>query len=296
MLSNKNYETDEYTKRLTIKHAGSLHGVFSEINDQFKLIYPDINVISNAGGSAGLARDIVKGADCDIFVSADYNLIPHLLYPNHAGWYIIFASSQMVLRYTNKSRYQDEINQDNWIEILQREGVTFWHSDANEDPGGYRTLMVLQLAEKYYNISNLFNRLMTPEHEHIATRTTLQESAKGYSFGYGLRSSHGMSKVLSLPDEINLSRKEFTGFYNQAEIHLPGNNPGEMLTLRGEPVQFGMTIPNTCLNREFALEWIRLLLGDTGKSMLEKAGLVPIRPAIAGDKHNIPNIIKSHVK
>ena len=36
------------------------------------------------------------------------------------------------------------------IDILARKDVVWGHSDPNLDPCGYRSLMVLQLAEKYY--------------------------------------------------------------------------------------------------------------------------------------------------
>ena len=292
--TNKNPDTA--SKRLIIKHAGSLGGVFNQINEEFKRLHNDVEIISGGGGSASLVRDVVNGAECSILASADYSLIPRLMFPEHADWYIMFASSQMVLRYTDQSRYHDEINEKNWFEILQRKGVTFWHSDPNEDPGGYRALMVLQLAEKYYNIPGLYGKLMVPEHNRIVTRTTFQESALGYSFGYGLRGGPGVSKTISLPDEINLSRKDLAGYYSQATVRITGNNPGESFMLKGEPILFGVTIPRTCPDEQIALEWIYLLLGTTGKTLMEKAGMVPLQPAIASDTRVIPQVLKSRLE
>jgi molybdate/tungstate transport system substrate-binding protein len=75
-------------------------------------------------------------------------------------WNIRFATNQLVLCYTDKSRFAKEINADNWRKILSRKGVIWGHSDPNLDPCGYRSLMVLQLAEKFYKQPGLYDRLI----------------------------------------------------------------------------------------------------------------------------------------
>ena len=45
-------------------------------------------------------------------------------------------------------------------EILQKEDVKFGRHDPDQDLGGYRTLMVWQLAEKYYGVSGLYQKLL----------------------------------------------------------------------------------------------------------------------------------------
>jgi molybdate/tungstate transport system substrate-binding protein len=284
------------SNQLIIKHAGSLGVAFGEINNEFKRLHPEVNVLSGGGGSASLVRDVINGKKCGVLASADYKLITELLFPNHASWYIIFAASRIVLRYTDQAKYHNEINEKNWIEILQRPGVTIWHSDPNEDPGGYRTLMVLQLAERYFHIPGLYSKLMTPEHDRIISRSNFQESASGYSFGYGLRIGSGNSKIISIPDEINLSRQDFTEYYSNAVVNIPGKNPGESISLRGEPILFGITVPEICSHKEIALEWVRLLLSASGSALLDKAGLVPLIPAIASNIKMIPQSLKSRVQ
>ncbi len=286
----------ETNNQLIIKHAGSLGGAFNEINNEFKRLNPGIEITSGGGGSAAIVRDTVHGVPCGILASADYNLINMMMFPEHADWYLIFAASRMVLRYTERSLYSQEINTYNWIDIIQRQGVTIWHSDPNEDPGGYRALMVLQLAEAYYKIPGLYKKLMTPEHDRIVSRTNFQESATGYSFGYGIRGGSGNAKIIELPDEINLSRREMAGLYRKAEIRLSGTQPEKPVILHGEPVLFGLTIPNNCTNKDFAFTWLEVLLGETGKSLLEKSGLVPVKPVFVGDVTKIPQSLRSRVQ
>jgi len=71
-----------------------------------------------------MARMISElGKPADIMSSADYVVIDKALIPTHADWNIRFATNQLVLYYTEGSRFADEVNRDNWTDILAREGV-----------------------------------------------------------------------------------------------------------------------------------------------------------------------------
>jgi molybdate/tungstate transport system substrate-binding protein len=135
--------------KLTIFHAGSLTVPFAAIEKAFEAKYPEVDVLREAGGSTKMARLISEvGKQADIMASADFKVIDNNLIPDFARWNIRFASNQLVLCYTDNSRYAKEITSDNWYEILLKKDVQWGHSDPNLDPCGYRSLMVLQLAEK----------------------------------------------------------------------------------------------------------------------------------------------------
>ena len=68
--------------------------------------------------------------------SADFKVIDKLLVPKHADWNIRFATNQLVLCYTDKSRFAKDVNADNWDEILQKKVVVWGHSDPNRDQCG----------------------------------------------------------------------------------------------------------------------------------------------------------------
>jgi len=65
----------------------------------------------------------------DIFASADYTVIDKILIPMHARWNVWFAVNQMVLCYTEKSRYAAEVTPDNWHKILIRPQVIWEHNE-----------------------------------------------------------------------------------------------------------------------------------------------------------------------
>jgi molybdate/tungstate transport system substrate-binding protein len=283
-------ETNGLSGRLVIKHAGGLRPAFGELNREFKRLHPDVDLLPEVGGSVNLIREVMAGEECDILGSADYRLIARLMFPEHADWYVIFASTQMTLRYTKESRYADQINSENWYEILQKEGVTLWHPSADGDPGGYRALMVLQLAERYYGIAGFYERMMM-SHSREMKRSTMQESRSGYSFGYGTRTIQDGARLILLPNEINLSSREMEDYYRQASLTIQGNKPGESMILQGEPILFGVTIPRNAANQELAIEWLRFLFSDIGMKTVEDAGLTAVKPLLFSDPHKIPRCL-----
>ena len=122
----------------------------------FEAQYPKVDLQREASGSQKAARkvsDLKK--PCDIMASADYTVIDKLIVPKYADWNIRFATNQLVLCYTDKSAHAEDVGADNWYEILQKKGVVWGHSDPNLDPCGYRSLMVMQLAETHYFIQGL---------------------------------------------------------------------------------------------------------------------------------------------
>jgi molybdate/tungstate transport system substrate-binding protein len=125
-------------EKVIIFHAGSLAVPFAKIEKLFEAKYPNIDVLREIGGSTKMARMISElHKPADIMASADFKVIDKTLIPEYAVWNIRFATNQLVLCYTDKSRFAKEINADNWRKILSRKGVIWGHSDPNLDPCGY---------------------------------------------------------------------------------------------------------------------------------------------------------------
>jgi len=147
--------------KLAMFHAGSLSVPLAAMEKAFEAKYPGVDLQREPAGSQKCARKITDvGKPCDIMASADYKVIDKLLIPGYADWNIRFATNQLVLCYTDKSAYADKVNVDNWYEILQKKDVVWGHSDPNLDPCGYRSLMVIQLAEKALKKPGLYKKLL----------------------------------------------------------------------------------------------------------------------------------------
>ncbi len=292
----------ELSGTLQVFHAGSLTVPLAEVNEEFNKIYPDVEIFAEGAGSATTIRKVTElDKECGIIASADYSLIPELMFPDYADWYIIFATNQMCLTYTDQSQYGDEINSDNWYEVLQREGVTYGRSDPDQDPCGYRTLMVWQLAEKHYDVSGLYNNLYEAEGDLMRPKSVelialLESGDLDYAFEYtSVAAQHDLLYV-ELPPEINLADTAHKDFYAEAEVEIAGAEPGETLVKKGKPIVYGVTIPNNFPHKELAIAWLDLMLSDVGTGIMETNGQPPVTPAVTDNKDSVPEQLHKYLK
>jgi molybdate/tungstate transport system substrate-binding protein len=271
---------------LIIFHAGSLSVPFARMEKDFEAKYPKVDVLRETGGSTKMARMISElHKPADIMASADFKIIDKTLIPEHAQWNIRFATNQLVLCYTDQSRFAGEITADNWHEILGRKGVVWGHSDPNLDPCGYRSLMVLQLAEKYYNKTGLYERLIANRPKKnirpksVELVSLLITGNMDYAWEYlSVAVQHGL-KYIVLPDKINLGNYKNDDFYKQAKVQVTGKRPGIWITRTGKSCTYGITLLKDAKNPEAAIAFLQFLMSpDGGLNILEEMGQPPFVP------------------
>jgi molybdate/tungstate transport system substrate-binding protein len=272
--------------KLIIFHAGSLTVPFAKIEKDFEAKYPKVDVLREGGGSTKMARMISElHKPADIMASADFKVIDKTLIPEYAVWNIRFATNQLVLCYTDKSRLANQITADNWYEILGKKGVIWGHSDPNLDPCGYRSLMVLQLAEKYYKQPGLYDRLIANRPEKnvrpksVELVSLLKTGNMDYAWEYlSVAVQHGL-KYIMLPDEINLGNYKMDEVYKQATVKVTGKKPGTWITRAGKSCTYGITILESTPNPEAAEAFMAYLMDpDGGLKTLKDMGQPPFVP------------------
>jgi len=286
---------------LTIFHAGSLIIPFDDVTREFNKLYPNIRVETVASGSLTAIRKVTElDRKADILASADYTLIPQLMFPDYADWYIIFACNRMVIAYTDKSQFKDEINQDNWYEILRRDGVKYGRSDPDQDPCGYRTLMVWQLAEDYYSVPGLYDRLHGGTGDLMRSKSVelialLESGDLDYAFEYLSVAKQHRLNFVELPLAIDLSSDEYRDNYAKAQVEIAGKEPGTTVTKKGKPIVYAVTIPKGAPHPELAIAWVSFLLSSDGMAIMEANGQPPIMPAETNDKTKLPEELRKYV-
>ncbi len=272
---------------LTIFHAGSLTVPMGAIEKAFEAKYPDVDVQREPSGSSKAARKISDlGKPCDIMAAADYKVIDKLLRPDFTDNNIRFASNRMVLCYTDQSRFADIINEKNWMDILQKPGVVWGHSSPDLDPCGYRTLMVLQLAEKYYRQPGLYRKTIANRPERnvrpkaVELISLLQTGNMDYAWEYRSVAVQHHLKFVEMPDEINLGNYKFDSEYAQATVDVSGKTPGTTMTMTGKSITYGITLLKEAPNREAAIAFLAFMLDSSGGlKILEEMGQPPFIPA-----------------
>jgi molybdate/tungstate transport system substrate-binding protein len=273
--------------KVIIFHAGSLTVPFAEIEKRFESANPGIDVLREAGGSTQMARMISElNKPADIMASADYKVIDKTLIPAKADWNILFASNQLVLCYTDKSRYANEVNDQNWYEILGRKDVVWGHSDPNLDPCGYRSLMVLQLAEKYYKAPGLYDRLVANRPQKnirpksVELVSLLKTGNMDYAWEYlSVAVQHDL-KYIKLDDHINLGNYAYEEYYQQSSVKVTGSKPDSWITRVGESCTYGITLIKEAPDPAEAVKFLQYILApDGGLKILEDMGQPTFVPA-----------------
>lgn len=286
-------------KRLIIYHAGSLSVPFAEIAEEFKRENPGVRIRMEAAGSRTCARKISElGKKCDVMASADYAVIDALLIPDFAGWNIKFAANEMTIAYTAESGKADIINKSNWHDLLLRDDISFGRSDPNADPCGYRTVLSMKLAEKYYGEKGLSGRFLNKDTEFIRSKETdllglLEAGAIDYVFIYRSVARQHDLNFLTLPDEINLKDSRYADLYASVSVSISGKKPGEFIERRGAPMIYGVTIPDNAPSPELAIEFVRYLLEESkGQKIMARNGQPSVVPALTENYENIPPELK----
>lgn len=276
---------------LVVFNAGSLGLPFRNLLQAFRKANPGVRTAQESSGSLEAARKLTElGKTPDILAVADYAVIPKLLMPAHADWYATFATNALVLAFRNESRGAFDIDTQNWYRILLRPGIRTGRSEPALDPAGYRTLMVWQLAERYYRqptLATLLRAATPPRYvrpKEADLTALLQLGEFDYIWTYASIARTNGFRWLDLPPEINLSDPSQAAHYAMARVVLPGATraAGDSVEFRGEPIVYALTIPRGAPHPEVAAAFVRFVFSLEGQRILAEAGLQPSVPPTLG--------------
>ncbi len=297
-------------QKIVVFHAGSLSVPFAEMEKAFEAKYPQYDVVREAAGSRACARKITDiGKPADVMASAAYKVIDNLLIPKYAKFNAHFATNEMAIAYTDKSKYANEINAKNWTDILLKKGVKVGHSNPNVDPCGYRSMLVTKLAGIYYKKPHFFEKLFGygesykngEENKHkviVRPKETdllglLEAGAYDYLYIYkSVAVQHGL-RYITLPPQVSLKSKKFSKFYKQAVFKITGKKPGTWISKKGSAMVYGITVVQNKAkglpkNRDGAVKFVKFVLSPEGQAIMKKNGQGVINPpVITGEKSTI---------
>jgi len=302
-ISCKQSNNTNKKQQLIIFHAGSLSVPFKQMKKEFEKENPGVEILLEAAGSVQCARKITDlKKECDIMASADYMVIDQMLIPEYTDWNIQFATNEMAVVYHETSKYSEEINQNNWYDILLKDDVIYGRSDPNSDPCGYRTVLTSQLAEKFYNIGGLSEKILSKNQEYIRPKEVdllalLESNAIDYIFLYRSVAEQHKLKYIALPDSINLRNPALDDFYQTASTDIIGKEPGTTITQKGQAMVYGITILKNAPNPSLALKFMEFVLAKNGgKKIMEENGQPSILRIDENYKQYLPENLKSLFK
>jgi molybdate/tungstate transport system substrate-binding protein len=279
---------------LIVFGAGTLATPFTAEIAAFKKANPGVTVHSQFGASGDMVKAITQlHQPADVLGVADYSLIPKLMVPAHATWYLGFVSNQITFAYTSKSKGASQLTSSNWYKVLAQPGVHIGRSNPAADPSGYQTLQMLQLANGYYHDPHLSASVLknSPAASVAETETSLlgalQSGQIDYLAIYKSTAQEQHLKYIALPPQINLSDPAMAAAYGKVSIHA-----GLLGTLTAKPIIYGMTIPTSAPNAALGGKFVSFVVGPAGQAIMRGNGFVVISPALANPQGKVPASIK----
>jgi len=320
---------------LKVQYAGSLIIPFDTLEKAYEAKMPGVDVQAEGHGSIQVIRHVTEiHQEIDVAITADHALIPMLMYPStvpetgepYADWYCKFATNELVLAYRPESQYAGEITAENWPDILLRPGVRLGLPDPRFDAAGYRTLMLLHMAQEEFNRPALFGQLMTNSFtyairaraedgttvirvpEIVETKkdspilvraysiqiiALLQSGEVDYTFAYdSVARQHGL-KIIWLPDNLNLGSEALNEEYARVQVRLDFQRFASVTPVfNGEAIAYGLTIPSNAPHRAEAEAFSAWLLGPEGRKILEDNYNPVINPPQSDNMDALPARLK----
>lgn len=264
---------------VVVSYAGSLARPFAAALDEYTR-RTGVRVVTQSAGSLEAARRITELGDIpDVIALADEEVFTSLLVPAHVARYTIFARNRMVIAYTPSSRHADALDSASWWRTLALPDVEVGRSDPSLDPNGYRTLLVLRLAEQRYAEPGLEQAVLArspprnvrPKSSDLVA--LLQTGALDYAFAYESVARSAGLRWLALPPAIDLGDEAHAADYARAAVRVRGALPGDSITVHGAPIRYALAVP---LRAPHAVEGERLrdfLLSPIGRKLLTSGGL-----------------------
>ncbi len=301
---------------VSVMVAGSLVDPLAGFEAEYEAAHPEIDVRVEGHGSIQAIRQVTDlNRSVDVVAVADASLIPDLMVGRTSS-YTTFGTTEMVIAYTNTSRYAGEIGEANWAEVLARPDVRLGIANPMLDAAGYRAMLVLLLAEHEADapvfesvLGNHLSPLLAPSANGSGLEVRLPEvvrpaaggkvvirdgsvfllsllEAGGIDYAFEYRSvaeGRGL-RYIRLPPTINLGSAAHADAYRNATVHLGFQRFSTIGTERtGRTIEYAVTVPDGAPHPAAAREFADAFVGAAGEGLTGwPAPLAPVTTALGG--------------
>jgi molybdate/tungstate transport system substrate-binding protein len=254
------------------------------------------------GGAVALAEAILdRRRTPDVFLPADGAQVSRLIMPpaaNFATWFVPFARTAKVLAYSPRSRFFDDFERARrgeiaWFDVLQRPGLRFGRSDPDKDPGGYTALFTLQLAETFYGVPGLKQRVLGPDlnPDQMPAVDVLRRGLESGELDATLAYRNGVADrdvpYIELPPEVDLSAPELAAHYATA-TYVTSNGR----SLRGGPLYYTATVLGNAANPRAGAAFVAFLLSPEARELLLRHGFLATPATLEGALDDVPDAVR----
>lgn len=250
---------------VTVLSAGSLSVLFNETVGPAFEQGTDDRYRGEFHGSNAVMRMVLDGQKHpDVVVSADAQLLREKLQTGAdpvTDWDVVFASNEVGITYAPETEIGERLNAgEPWYEVLREADAEIARSDPDLDPLGYRTVMLFELAESYYDEPGLredlaANLRIDPSESHMLAAVETGKRAAAVTYK-NMAIDHEL-EFISIPDELNFSNPTHGDRYASVTY-----TTDEGHTIAGTPVLYTATVPNGADNPTAGKRFLRFLLDN----------------------------------
>ena len=225
---------------LHVYYAGSLVDIMTRViepnfsmNNSSPIQFTTYSAAS--GILAGLISNGVNFTDVFISASSKYDLQLMNISFNHSElvmWYLPWMSTRLGIAYSYSSpilpTFEAVVNGSlPWYHALNKDTMKIGRTDPNSDPKGYLTVILMRLAERFYNVSGLETTILgsanNPQQIYAEQNleSFLAEGALDVGFFYESEQQWGVtSGFIPLPPELDFSTPSLNNYYAQVLLSI----------------------------------------------------------------------------
>ena len=243
---------------MEVFHADSLAGPLTKLKQAFEAIENGITVNLTSGRSKELAERIFGGATCDVFAPSDPAVVP----ATGTDWSIIFSANEMVL--ITQAGNPRQLGK---IADLAAPRIRLARVVGDKDMATARSLRFIRQAAAAEGATDLAEAIIAATSvpaptipDAVAAVTTGAADAAVVYYSAAVAAAEAVT-IVRFPSAVNLS---------------------------GE-IRNALSIPATAAEYEAACRFIRFILSEPGRDILQNAGQPPLLPPILSG--NVPPVI-----
>lgn len=259
---------------IEVFHADSLAGPMKALKGAFEAKNPGTQVNLTTGRSQELAERILKGDRCDVFTpSAPAVIEKDLMTKKVAGtdragasWSVIFSANEMVVITTKGNPLGIKKMSD-----LAKTGVRFSRVTGEKDMATRRTVEFVKNVTALEGNPQLAEGIIAGAMTDPAKPHTVPETIRDVATG---KADAGVVYYSAAVE----AKKDADSLRFPAEVNLSSQ------------IRNAATVPSTAKEPATALAFVRFILSDEGRKILEATGQPPVFPPIT--KGAIPGELK----
>ena len=267
---------------LNVFCAGVAGKLARKVADAFAAERPDVQVNLQIGGSTAGVNKLLGGEAFDVLILADNSDIENRLMPEYADGYFIWGGNAMTV-------IGCDITPDNWAERLCDPASVITHRNPYDDPGGYRAVMALKLADQVE--PGLSERIFAnPGYKGVDRAQYVRPAAKPgekpqfkgpqppepghYDISYRSMPVALGFPYVDLPAQMNLGDPAYEDLYRTVTFAVDGADGPE--EVRGTTIYHAVCIPKGAPHVDEA----RVFVAEFLKTDFVGRGFTPVQRAV----------------